>query len=219
MGWNLVRLTLRIRRILRSRRPPRGRSRGYATGFRIGWLLRCVGAVAAGSEGEPGTDAVGHEGFAEPGGHGVLGPPAGAVRGNEDRGIEQGEVIEDPRDEGLEDRPVEVEPAEQCVQGLLAGEPPGVAADVDHAGVTAAADHDQPFAADVDDERLIVQHERVGLPDLIDPGLLDREARLVAADAWHLAGDQDGSVEQEAWLLVLDNVEAGLPQRGRAGGR
>ena len=82
------------------------------------------GSAVAGSEGEPGTDAVGHEGFAESGGHGVLGPPAGAVCGNEHLGAEQGEVIEHPRDEGFEDRPVEVEPAEQCMQGLLAGEPP-----------------------------------------------------------------------------------------------
>src|SRR6266851_9467277 len=183
------------------------------------WGRRPWRRACPGSEGEPGADAVGHEGFAESGRHGVLGPPAGTVRGNEHLGIEQGEVIEHPRDEGFEQRPVEVEPAEQRVQRLPAGQSPGVAADVDHAGVAAAGDHDQSLAADVDNERLIVQDERVGLPDLIDPGLLDREARLVAADAWHLAGDQDGSVEQEAWLLVLDNVEAGLPQRGRAGGR
>jgi hypothetical protein len=64
------------------------------------------------SEGEPGADAVGHEGFTESGGHSVLGPPAGAVRGNEHLGIEKGEVIEHPRYEGLEQRPVEVEPTD-----------------------------------------------------------------------------------------------------------
>ncbi len=45
----------------------------------------------------------------------MLGPPAGAVCGDEHLGVEQGEVVEHPRDEGFEDRPVEVEPAEQCV--------------------------------------------------------------------------------------------------------
>src|SRR5258708_34223420 len=114
--------------------------------------------VCPGSEGKPGADAVGHEGSAEWGRHGVLGPPAGTVRGNEHLGIEQGEVIEHPRYEGFEDRPVEVEPAEQCVQRLLTGESPGVAADVDHARVAAAGDHDQSSAADVDDEGLTVQY-------------------------------------------------------------
>src|SRR5260370_14854579 len=135
------------------------------------WGWRTWRRACPGSEGEPGADAVGHEGFAESGGHGVLGPPAGTVRGNEHLGIEQGEVIEHPRYEGFEDRPVEVEPAEPCGQPLLTGESPGVAADVDHARVAAAGGHDQSLAADVDDARLIVQDDRGWLPDLIDPGL------------------------------------------------
>jgi hypothetical protein len=57
--------------------------------------------------------------------------------------------------------------------------------------VTAAGDDDQALARDVDDERLLVQHQRIGLPALIEPGLLRREPRLVPGDVVHQGGHHD----------------------------
>jgi hypothetical protein len=87
------------------------------------------------SQVEGGADTIWDEGRAEAGGHGVLSPPSGAVGGNEDAGVQGGEVVEHAGDEGLEQGSVEVESAEQGVQWLVTRKPLGVAGDVDHAGV------------------------------------------------------------------------------------
>src|ERR1022692_948791 len=176
------------------------------------------GAGGNHSEVEAGADRVGDEGVREPGGHGVLGAPAGAVRRDQDARVHRGQVVEDARDQGLEQRAVEVEPAEQRIERLPAGQPPGVAGDVDHASVTAAGKHDQALALDVDDEGLVVEYERVRLPAAAEPRLLRREAGLVAGGPRYLPGDQHGSLEEEARLLLLDDVEARSGQRLAAGG-
>src|SRR6202012_1128779 len=104
---------------------------------------------------EAGADGVRHERLAEPGAHGVLGPPSGAVGGYDEVGGQGGQVVENPRDERLEHRPVEVEAAYHGVQRAVSGQPPRVPADVDHPGVAAAGDDDQALVLDVDDEGLV----------------------------------------------------------------
>src|SRR5215470_3938015 len=96
-----------------------------------------------------------------------------------------------------------MEAPDERVQRLAAGQALGVPGDVDHAGVTAAGDDDQPLARDVDDERLVVQHQRIGLPALIEPGLLRRKPGLVPGGARNLPRDQHGPAEQEARRLVV----------------
>jgi hypothetical protein len=59
------------------------------------------------SQVEGGADGIRDECWAEAGGHGVLIPPSGAVGGDEDTGVQGGEVVEHARDEGLEEGSVE----------------------------------------------------------------------------------------------------------------
>src|SRR6202043_2807677 len=82
------------------------------------------------SEREPGADRVGHERLAEPGTHRMLGPPPGAVRGHDHARPQGGQVIQNPRDERLEQRPVQMKAAEHRIQRAVPGEPPRVPADV-----------------------------------------------------------------------------------------
>jgi hypothetical protein len=110
------------------------------------------------------------------------------------------------RDQWLEQRPAQVEAAEQRIERLPAGQPLGVPGNVHHAGVAAAGDHHDALVADVHDERLIIEHERVGLPASVEPGLLRREAWLVPRGPGDLAGDQHGPAEQEAGLAFLDSA-------------
>ena len=58
------------------------------------------------------------------------------------------------------------------------------------APLAAAGNHYQAPAADIDDERLIVEDERIGLPAPVEPGLLRRDPRLVPCGPGDLAGDQ-----------------------------
>src|SRR5580704_536411 len=107
--------------------------------------------------------------------------------------------------------------AQEGVERLAATEALGVPGDVDHARVTAAGDHHQAAAADVDDERLVIEDQRVGLPAVGGPSLLRRETGLPPGGARDLAGDQHGPAEQETRLLFLDDVEAGPGERAAAG--
>jgi hypothetical protein len=61
--------------------------------------------------------------------------------GDDDAGHQRAKVVEDPGDERLEDRSVEVEPTHHGVERAFVGQPPGVAANVDDPGVAAAGDH------------------------------------------------------------------------------
>jgi hypothetical protein len=56
--------------------------------------------------------------------------------------------------------------------------------------VAASGDHDQAAVADVDDERLLVEDEGVGLPAPVEPGLLRWEAGLIPGGPGDLAGDR-----------------------------
>ena len=60
---------------------------------------------------EAGADAVWDKCRAEAGGHGVLSSPSGAVCGDENAGMQGGEVVEHPWDEGLEHGSVEMKSA------------------------------------------------------------------------------------------------------------
>jgi hypothetical protein len=73
-------------------------------------------------------------------------------------------VVEDLGDEGLENWSVEMESAHDRVEGALFGQAAGVPADVDDPSVAAAGNHEEALVFDVDDERLVVEDEGVGLP-------------------------------------------------------
>ena len=169
-------------------------------------LSRC-----AASELEASPDSVGDERLAEAGAHGVLGPPSGAVGRDDHRGSQGAQVVEDPGDERLEDRPVEMEAAHDGVQRAVLGYPSGVVTDVDYACMAAAGNYQEPLFLDVHNEALLVEDQRVRLPAPVHPGLLWGEARLVSGGAGHLAGNQYGAVEQEAGLLLFDYLEASVP--------
>jgi hypothetical protein len=76
--------------------------------------------------------------------------------GTTTRGGKRAKVVEDSGDEGLENRSVEMESADDRVEGALFGQAAGVPADVDDPSVAAAGNHEQALVLDVDDERLVV---------------------------------------------------------------
>jgi hypothetical protein len=65
---------------------------------------------------------------------------------------------------GSNSGPGEVEAAEHGVYAVDPGEPTSVPDDVDHPGVAAAGEDDEPFADHVDDHGLVVEDQRVALP-------------------------------------------------------
>src|SRR5262249_35904850 len=85
--------------------------------------------------------------------------------------------------------------------------------------MSAAGEDNQSTIADVDDDRLIIEDQRIRLPVIVAPRLLRRKARFVIGGSIHLAGDQDGVVEQETWLVLLDDRKSGALERGPTGGR
>src|SRR6185312_3635417 len=65
---------------------------------------------------------------------------------------------------------------------------------------------------------LVVEHKRVRLPGFRQPGLLRREPWLVAGHPRHLARDKYRAIQQEAGLLLLNDLEPGAAERLAAGG-
>ena len=95
-----------------------------------------------------------------------------------------------------------------------AGQPLCVADDVDGAGVPAAGHDDQPLAAHVHDEGLVVEDQRVGFPRCAGPVLVCwGHAVFEVGGAVDLTGDQDGAVDEQGRLAALDHVEALAGQR------
>ncbi len=103
-------------------------------------------------------------------------------------------------DDRLEQRSGQVEPADHRVQLADAGQALGVAADIDHAGMPAPGEDDQPAPGDVGDQRLVVQYQRVRFPAFAAPGLVNRESFLKAGDPVNLPRDQHRPIEQERRL-------------------
>ena len=122
-------------------------------------------------------------------------------------------------DHRLEQRAGEVEPTEHRVHPVHPGQRPRMPHDVDHAGMPAPGDDDEPAAGHVHDQRLVVEDQRVRLPAPVPQRLVDREALLEVGRTRHLAGDQHAAGEQERRLRPLDDVEADALQRAAAGGR
>src|SRR6185312_15186676 len=145
--------------------------------------------------------------------------PSGAMSGHDDVRRQPTEAVERGVDDRLEQRAVEVEAADDRTDLVHAGQSLGVAADVDDARVPAAGQHDQSATGNVRDQRLVVEDERVGLPAVAAPSLVDREATFEVGGAVNLTGDQHRAVEQERRLPLLDDVEPGVLQRAAAGGR
>jgi hypothetical protein len=106
-----------------------------------------------------------------------------------------------------------VEAADHRVEGVDAGEAAGVAGDVDDAGMAAPGEHHQTGPAEVHDQSLVVEDQRVGLPAVVVVGLVEGHAGLEVRGPRHLAGDQHRAVEQQRRLLVLDDLEPGSGQR------
>src|SRR3972149_6673494 len=107
--------------------------------------------------------------------------------------------------------PVGVEAADKRVDALDAGQLPGVAQDVDDAGVAAAGEHDEPLAPDMSDQRLVVQEERgLSLLDDLEAGADQR--RLAGGGKLYrlTAGDEDAAAAPE--LRVDDHRQVGPPE-------
>lgn len=95
----------------------------------------------------------------------VLSLPSGAVSWDQEVGPKLGEGLHGRIDVGCKERAVEMEPTEQRVQLGDSSEPQRVPHNVHRPRVAAAGDDDEPFAAHVEDERLVVKNERVRLPE------------------------------------------------------
>ena len=118
---------------------------------------------------------------------------------------------------GSNTAPVRWKPPTKPDDPVAAGEPPGVVEHVDGAGVGAAGHHHQALAGDVDDHVLVVEDQRVGLPAVAGPGLVDGEAGLELGDPGDLAGDQHLAVEQQGGAALLHHLQALGLQVGPAG--
>ncbi len=140
--------------------------------------------------------------------------PGRAVRRHHHRGC----LVRERRDGRRDDRAVpEVEPAQDGVHAVHAGEPLGVPDDVDDPGVAAAGEHDEPAVPDVDDDRLVVVHDLVRPPGAVAERLVRRRhAGLERRRAVDLAGDQQHPVQQERRLPAFHDREPGTLDSGPA---
>jgi hypothetical protein len=128
----------------------------------------------------------------------VLGAPSGAVPGYEEVGRHRGEFPDRRTDDRCERRATEVQPADEGVQRGHAGEALGVSHDVDRTRVPAAGQHHQSSAADMHDQGLVVDDQRVVAPLLSGPGLVGRRhAALEVGGAIDLARDEHAPVHQQ----------------------
>ena len=142
------------------------------------------------------------------GGERVLGAPPGAVAGHDERRVELGERRDRRADHRLERGPAQVQPTDQAVQALDRGEPHRVPDDVHRARVPATGDDDQPAAAHVHDQRLVVDHQGVVRPGPAVPRLVGgRHPALELRGAVDLAGEEHAAVDEQRRLAALDHRE------------
>jgi len=142
------------------------------------------------------------------GGERVLGAPPGAMAGHDERRVELGERRDRRADHRLERGPAQVQPTDQAVQALDRGEPHRVPDDVHRARVPAAGDDDQPAAAHVHDQRLVVDHQGVVRPGSAVPRLVGgRHPALELRGAVDLAGEEHAAVDEQRRLAALDHRE------------
>ena len=71
----------------------------------------------------------------------------------------------------------------------------------------------RPRVAHVDDERLVVEDERVGFPPVVVEPFVEWEAGLEVGGSVDFAGDEHRSAEHERSLATLDDLEALLLER------
>lgn len=177
----------------------------------VGWSL------SRGAQPERAAAAALHPRGGQGRGERVLGAPAGAVAGHDERRVELGERRDGRADHRLVERPAEVQPADQAVQAPDPGEPHRVPHDVDRARVPAAGEHDQATVAHVHDERLVVDHQRVVGPGRAVPRLVGgRHPALELRGAVDLAGDEHAAVHEQRRLAPLDQREPLAVQGARA---
>ena len=105
-----------------------------------------------------------------------------------------------------------MKPADDGAYLLLAGEPSRVSHRVDDAGMTAAAQHDQPSISEAQDQRLVVEDQWIRRPAIVAERLMPGTPGLERLLAIDLAGDERGSVEQKRRLAFFDDREPPSPR-------
>ena len=84
--------------------------------------------------------------------------------------------------------------------------------------MAAPGEHEQAVVANPQDQRLVVEDERVGLPSVAAVRLVALHAGLERRRSVDLAGDQHRPLEEERRAAALDDVETGVgeaPPGGR----
>src|SRR5258705_8890737 len=107
----------------------------------------------------------------------------------------------------LEDRPREMEAADDRMNAIYPRHLPRALQCVHHAGVTATGQHDEPFALHVDHDRLIVVNPRIRLPLAIDQRELIWTALLERRRTRDLPGDQRMTADQHRRTAIFDNLD------------
>ena len=171
------------------------------------------------SESEAGPDAVRHVRVAERTAQSVLRTPAGAVSWHHQRRVHRAEIGAHPIDQRFVQRSIQMKAAEESVHTGFAGQCQCVARDIDDAGVSATSEDDQAAIAHVHDDRLVIENEWIRLPVVIVPGLLYWKTGFVPGGARYFAGYQDGPLEEETRLAVLDDFESSALQSPSASRR
>ena len=134
--------------------------------------------------------------------------PSRAVPWHEQVGRHGGKCFHSRGYARREVRAAQVQTGEECVQAGYRRQPLGVSHDIHGAGMRIRSLRAGLFHG-LDDERLIIEYQRVGSPCRVGPALMRwGHAAFEVGSPVDLAGDQDRAVEQERWLTALDHIEA-----------
>ena len=116
-------------------------------------------------------------------------------------------------DDRLEQPTGQMEPADDRVDLVNPGQLSCISSDVDHPRVTAAREDHQPLPTNVHHQRLLIQDQRVWSPLPLPQRLVNREPLLERRRPLHLPGDQYRSIDEEARLPRLHDLEPSALQR------
>jgi hypothetical protein len=73
--------------------------------------------------------------------------------------------------------------------------------------VAAAGHHHQPLVAHVDDGALVIHDQRIGLPDAVAPGPVDRESLFELGRAGDLSGDEERFIDEHRGTDFFDDLD------------
>ena len=127
-----------------------------------------------------------------------------------------GQFCDRTGDNRLKEPAGEVETTDEGMDLAHSGDPLGVANDVDGPRVAAAGQHDQPFASNVDDHRLVVPDPGVRLPSIVSAGLLAGEALLEVSHPLGLPAHEHRLIEEQRRSSFLDDFDALCGEVGSA---